>query len=155
MPQKSSGNETYQQVMALLPQLSPDEQESLKRWLLQNPSVTMQDLIVVKAKQGVCCPECGQANTVIKYGHNSKGVQRYRCTQCNVTFTSMTYTFSANTKKDISTWLQYVQCMIDGLSLQKAADRCGICIRTAFFWRHKLLDAIRHKLIKIEIEICG
>lgn len=142
----------YQQITQLLPSLSVDEQERLKQWLIQNPNITLEELVSVKEKQGICCPECGQATTVVKYGRTAKGVQRYHCKECDCTFTPMSYTLLTNTKKDISTWLAYVQCMVDGLSLQKAADRCGICIRTAFFWRHKLLDAIRQKLKRLKLK---
>lgn len=146
-----SSNSTFEQIMALLPSLLPEEQEKLKRLLTDNPKITLQDLVEIKENQGVVCPECGEVKSVVKYGFNSKGVQRYHCTDCNVTFTPLSYTFLANTKKDIQTWLEYVQCLIDGLSIRKAAERCRITIRTAFFWRHKLLDMLRQKLKRIKL----
>ena len=33
--------------------------------------------------------------------------------------------------------------MIEGLSLPKIAKRLGIHVSTAFYWRHKILNAIR------------
>ena len=41
-----------------------------------------------------------------------------------------------------SVWREYLDCMAEGLSLDRAAERCGITHSTAFTWRHKILDAL-------------
>ena len=42
-------------------------------------------------------------------------------------------------KKD--RWLDQAQAMIDGVSLAKAAERCGVHPTTAYRWRHRFLSA--------------
>ena len=86
----------YQQITALLPLLSEDEQISLQKWLMDNPNISLQDLIEGKEKKGVFCPECGAVTTVVKYGKSAKCIQRYHCRQCKVTFASLSYTFLTN-----------------------------------------------------------
>jgi hypothetical protein len=39
-------------------------------------------------------------------------------------------------------WDQQAKAMIDGVSLTKAADRCGVHRSTAFRWRHRFLAAL-------------
>jgi hypothetical protein len=38
-------------------------------------------------------------------------------------------------------WLNYEQAMVQGLSIRKAATRCGIAKNTSFKWRHRFLRA--------------
>jgi len=38
--------------------------------------------------------------------------------------------------------------MLDGLSIRKSAEECGISLQTSFVWRHKILDALSKKVEK-------
>lgn len=91
---------------------------------------------------GLYCPRCGCIEPIIKCGR-CNGKQRYACKNCGHIFTATTSTFLSATKKQISTWLQYIQCMIRKMSLRKTAEVCKISLRTSFIWRHKILDALR------------
>lgn len=141
----------YQQITALLPQLSADEKDKLQAWLKDNPSITMADLIEIKENQGLVCPECGSPKAIVKYGFTNKGIQRYYCKDCDVIFTPLSYTFLSGTHKELADWLQYIHCMVEGYSLRKSAEYCGISLRTAFFWRHKILDILGQKLKRIKL----
>lgn len=143
--------DAFKQITDLLSFLSPEEREKVQKLLKDNSSIKLEDLIQIKENQGICCPECGLATTVVKNGKNEKGVQRFFCKQCKVSFTPLSYTFISNSKKTISDWIQYVHCMIEGYSIRKSAEYCNISIRTAFFWRHKILDVLRQKLSRIKL----
>ncbi len=39
--------------------------------------------------------------------------------------------------------MEYAKCMILGYSIRKSAEMVGVCVKTSFFMRHKLLDAVR------------
>ncbi|OQC47851.1 MAG: ISXO2-like transposase domain protein [Bacteroidetes bacterium ADurb.Bin035] len=39
--------------------------------------------------------------------------------------------------------LDYMRCMLEGKSLRACANEVGICLKTSFEWRHKILAAIR------------
>ncbi|MDY3828202.1 MAG: hypothetical protein SOZ71_05400, partial [Clostridium sp.] len=45
--------------------------------------------------------------------------------------------------KDITIWIQYLECLFAQNSLKDCAEKCKISVSTAFFWRHRILDAIR------------
>lgn len=82
------------------------------------------------------CPQCS------KSGANREGIvdglQRYRCSHCGRTFNALTGTHMAGLRKK-EKWLEYCEALKEGLSLEKAAERCGIHPSTAFRWRHRFL----------------
>ena len=71
------------------------------------------------------------------------GKQRYICKSCRKTFTDFTRSPHYNSKKDIKKWILYAKCMINGYSIRKCAEIVEISVPTSFYWRHKILDAIR------------
>jgi hypothetical protein len=40
-------------------------------------------------------------------------------------------------------WITFVDCMFKGYSLRKSADIVGVTWVTLFYWRHKLLNALK------------
>lgn len=144
-------SEAYRQITTLLPSLSPEEQERLQKWLRTNPANSLTDLVQIKENQGIACPDCGGIKHLVKYGKTKDGVQRYHCKKCMTTFTPLSYTFLSNSKKDLSVWLSYIDCMTNGMTIRKAANYCGISVVTAFMWRHKILYILRMKLKRIKL----
>ena len=87
------------------------------------------------------CPHCSSELVVRNGKYNGK--QRYKCKSCKKTFSDFTYSPVAHTKKPIDKWLEYSKCMIMGYSIRKSAKAVDINIATSFFWRHKILEAIK------------
>jgi transposase-like protein len=90
---------------------------------------------------GQACPDCGSLH-VIKNG-KANGRQRYLCKDCKKTFGDLTNSVFSHTKLSLRIWMEYTRCMILGYSIRKSADIVGVCIKTSFFIRHKILDAVR------------
>ena len=65
---------------------------------------------------------------------------RYRCKSCGRTFNALTKTPLAHLRKK-ERWLDHAQAMIEGRSLAKTAELCGVHPTTAFRWRHRFLRA--------------
>ena len=84
------------------------------------------------------CAHCG-ADEIVGWGR-SHGLPRYRCKACGRTFNAATGTAMARLRKK-DRWLDPAQAMIDGVSLAKAAERCGVHPTTAYRWRHRFLSA--------------
>ena len=86
------------------------------------------------------CPHC-QSQLRIKHGKKGQ-LQKYKCKSCNRIYTSRTGTARHNLHK-VDKFELYKLLMFEGnyLSLQSIATKVGICIKTAFEWRHKLLSA--------------
>lgn len=91
--------------------------------------------------QGKVCPHC-KSEDVSRNG-KYKNRQRYIWKLCKKTFTDFTLSPCYNSKKETRQWLEYVKCMIAGSSIRKSAKIVGISIPTSFYWRHKILDALR------------
>ncbi len=91
--------------------------------------------------RGKVCPHC-EHDEVSRNG-KYHGKQRYICKSCRKTFTDFTLSPKHNSKKDVKQWIQYSKCMINGYSIRRCANDVGISIPTSFYWRHKILDAIR------------
>lgn len=92
--------------------------------------------------KGVACLHCGSTN-VIKHGKKN-GVQRFKCKDCEKTFNDRTLTPLANSHVSLEQWIDYAKCMVMGLSIRKSATICDISVKTSFYMRHRLLDAVRN-----------
>jgi transposase-like protein len=86
------------------------------------------------AAQG--CPHCA-GHEIVSWGR-SNGLMRFRCKACGRTFNALTKTPMAHLRKK-EKWLDHAQAMIEGKSLAKTAELCGIHPTTAFRWRHRFL----------------
>src|SRR5271166_3447391 len=82
------------------------------------------------------CPHCA-GREVIACGR-SGGLSRFRCKGCGRTFNALTKTPMAHLRKR-ERWLDHARAMIDGKSLSKTAELCGMHPTTAFRWRHRFL----------------
>ena len=86
------------------------------------------------------CPHCNSLK-YSKDGREKSGVQRYRCKSCNRSFNAYTGTWLAKiNKKDIL--VPYLKLMRKGLSLEKIRKKLNINKKTAFDWRHKIIDSL-------------
>lgn len=111
--------------------------------------ITAEDVVSViteaKCKTGCFCPYC-RCEMIIKYGKHN-GIQRYRCKKCKKTFSAMSFT-PMNKTHYIKKWPLFIECMILGYSLRKSAKILGVTWVTLFYWRHKILNNLKHKNVK-------
>ena len=100
--------------------------------------------------KGYECPKC-QCKDVNKNG-KSRGRQRYICKRCRTTFDEMSFSPFSNTNLSLNKWLKYCELMILGLSIRKCAEEVGVCVKTSFFMRHRILDVINISLKNDTVE---
>jgi transposase-like protein len=84
------------------------------------------------------CPHCA-SREIVGWGR-SDGLLRFRCKSCGRTFNALTKTPMARLRKK-EKWLDHARAMIEGKSLAKTAQLCGVHPTTAFRWRHRFLRA--------------
>jgi transposase-like protein len=82
------------------------------------------------------CPHC-QGHEIVHWGRAS-ALPRYRCKSCGRTFNALTKTPLARLRKK-NRWDEQSRAMIEGASIAKTAERCGVHYTTAFRWRHRFL----------------
>ncbi len=89
---------------------------------------------------GIECPRC--RNQRVHLWGRFSGRQRYRCRACRRTFSDLTATPAAYSKR-IHLWPQYAACMVHAETLRRSAARVGIHLSTSFRWRHAVLRALK------------
>lgn len=110
------------------------------------------DVRETRFSKGLACIYCGSMS--VKRNGKYRSRQRYLCKDCGKSFNEMTGSPLSGTKYPHK-WLEYYKMMIEGLSLPKIANALDIHISTAFYWRHKILNAIRslgHQLLQGIVE---
>lgn len=142
-------------ILKEIQKLNPAEKQRLRTFLidaLTAPSSTgnaLQEISERKNKNGYSCPHCN-SHHVVRFGKYTTIVdgdeikkQRYRCKACTATFTDLTNTALYRTRR-LNKWIKFIECMIEGYSLRKSADLVTeISHVTLFYWRHKLLSALK------------
>lgn len=96
---------------------------------------------IYKNKNIECCPICG-GNKYIKHG-SYKEIQRYKCKECEKTFSNATNSLWSYSKKNLNMWIEFTELMIEKKSLRFCADKLNINLATAFYWRHKILHGLK------------
>lgn len=97
-------------------------------------------LIEARFAAAPACGHCG--STEFRSWGKASGLKRFRCRAdgCGRTFNALTGTPLAQLHRR-DAWLAYARALDDGVSLRKAAARCGIDLTTSFRWRHRFLKA--------------
>lgn len=90
--------------------------------------------------RGLECVHCASPR-VQRWGCFS-GRQRYRCNGCRRTFSDLTGTPLAYTKR-LSHWPGFLACWQQSASVRRTAALISVHPTTAFRWRHLLCDALR------------
>ena len=105
---------TIKDALDIIGKLTVAEQESLKTMLLSPAFVKSLNIEDFVAKErfanGRVCPLCGCIH-VVRNGHRKDGTQRYVCKDCGKSFVIATNSIVSGTRKDLSVWEQYIDCM--------------------------------------------
>jgi transposase-like protein len=93
----------------------------------------------------------------VKNGKTTKGNQRYLDKRTGKSVTLTHQSIVRYTKKTYHQWSTYIQLMLYGLSLRECAKIVNISTTTAFHWRHKIMEAMRHyqeeKRLKGDVQV--
>jgi len=84
------------------------------------------------------CPNCNSKN-YIKFG-NYKCIQRYKCKECKKTFSKTTKALWSYSKKEPEKWVKFMELFLQKSTLRECSKILEINIRTAFIWRHKIME---------------
>lgn len=146
---------TLKDALDIISKLSYDDLESLKTIVLGGATYktdTIENFTKDnRFSNGRVCLICGCIH-IVRNGHRKDGTQRYVCKDCGKSFVINTNSITSGTRKDFDVWKKYIDCMMNGLSIRKTADICGIHRNTAFLWRHKILDALQNMHNSVVLE---
>ena len=137
----------FNNLLKHIDKLSHTNKERVFQWVKRyvEPSSTVDGRLIdemreVRFKEGFECPHC-TSEYINRFG-KVNGRQRYRCKACRKTFMDTTNTILYRTRKG-NEWIIFVECMFKGYSLRKSAEIVGVTWVTLFYWRHKLLSALK------------
>ena len=91
-------------------------------------------------KEGLGCVHCESVK--VKRNGKYRDRQRNLCRDCGKSFNDLSNTPISGTRY-LGKRARYFQMMVEGYTLPKIAKRLKIHISTAFYWRHKILFALR------------
>jgi len=95
------------------------------------------------------CPWCSSGN-IRMYGHTRNGIQRYRCNDCNQTFTPVTRTIFDGHKVSVSEWIDYTLNIFRYVSINADSWNNRNAFTTSRYWLEKLfllLEEYRKDLV--------
>jgi len=87
------------------------------------------------------CPRCA-CERCYRHGH-ANDLQRFRCCSCGRTFNDLTGTPLARLRLK-GKWLDYLGALLDAQTVRAAAKRVDVHRNTAFRWRHRFLEWVKH-----------
>lgn len=128
-------------LQEIIKELSQEEKLELAHLLFQDLNVPNIEQIRsnINKDQKVLCPHC---NSTDIYGHGIyKGRKRYKCKVCKKTFNDFTGTAISGIKKT-NEFQQYINLVVESVSIRKASSEIGVNMKTIFDWRHKLLSSL-------------
>lgn len=112
--------------------------------LVRRRAETAQDFLrqvrEARFQDGMSCPRCGGRR--IHHWGSFSGRQRYRCLHCGRTFSDLTGTPMAYSKR-VHLWPEHWDCVSEPLTVRAVAARLGIHRDTAWRWRHRVLAALK------------
>ena len=86
------------------------------------------------------CPSCGE--TPFRDGKTAAGHQRFRCPECGARYSSFTGTIFEDSKKDLPTWVDFIELMCWSVPIEGIAEICGLNHKTAYEWRHRVFATV-------------
>lgn len=136
--------ETRDTIRSIFSGLGFEQQQALLDELLQEHELqgkiidaATADVLATRGKKP--CPHCH--NTKVYKRGKQNNVQMYQCRYCDKWYSETTGTPLWDIKLK-SKWQGYLRCMEKGMSLKAISEELGICIRTSFDWRHKILGSL-------------
>lgn len=128
---------TSTEIIRLFKRLSEEEKNNVLQELTQT---SIGETKLIKEVPVVSCPHCESKHFVRNGKRND--IQKYKCKVCCKDFSSKTGTSLHRLQKPDKFEL-YKALMLEAYyPLNQIAEKVGICIQTAFDWRHKILSGV-------------
>ncbi|MEE0967410.1 MAG: IS1595 family transposase [Bacilli bacterium] len=136
--------------------LDKDDQEEIVRFIKESKLENNYTALLIKAietkySDEMSCPYC-KSNSIKKDGHYKNGLQRYKCKDCNHTFSPYVNTILENTKLHPIVWLKYLIIMSEDEDLRDCAKYAGVSLKGSFYMRHKIMNAMDHEMENKELD---
>ena len=135
-----------------------DEKESLVEetvleWYeAKHRKASEKEIVLINSIRVLACPYCA-ADKIVKNGHSSEGIQRYKCSICNGRFTALTGTIFDNRKIPISEWIEYLLHLFEFHSLNTSSFDNRNASSTGRYWLFKVFAVLKD--IQDDVKLSG
>lgn len=99
-----------------------------------------EDLAIKYGRKPVCL-KCG-SKEYINDGYTRAGHNRYRCKECNCSYTLLSNSIFNSTKLSLHTLDNYIKLMSYNVPLELLCEIVGISSNTAELWRKKIFNTV-------------
>ena len=133
------------EIRELLKNMSNEQRLELIRLCNIENNKSKDNEYLNQLSNNYCCPYC-HSNKIKKNGFTTKA-QQFKCHNCNKNYSIRTNTIFYYSKKSIQVWQEYIEYFSQGLALRKIVEKMDnkINLKTAFYWRHKILKVLTKK----------
>ena len=133
------------EIRELLKNMSNEQRLKLIRLCNIENSKSKDNEYLNQLSNNYKCPYCN-SNKIKKNGFTTKA-QQFKCHNCNKNYSIRTNTIFYYSKKSIQVWQEYIELFSQGLALRKIVEKMDnkINLKTAFYWRHKILKVLTKK----------
>lgn len=132
-------NRDLNKLLQSLSQLTPSQSQQVLQQLTQEETRRTSFRLLEQAAGSPACRHCASKH-VVKNGC-PRGLQRWLCRDCNRTYNATTGSPLSHLRHK-EKFALYAECMAGGMTLRVAAKTVGICLDTAFRWRHRFLEEV-------------
>ena len=133
-----------EQAKELLKTMNESERLELIRLCNVENTKLKIDNIYLQFNNNHHCPYCN-SNKIKKNGKALGKYPQFKCNNCGKNYSTKTNTIFQGTHKSIIVWQEYIELFSQGKSLSYIAKELNMNIKTAFYWRHKILKVLTKK----------
>ena len=133
---------SFKKWFARLPALN--QPQRLRTLAALQPAAGLDRMITLIGQLSAASRRCPRCACTRHYRHGqANGLQRYRCRECGRTFNDLSGTPLARLRLR-EKWCEYLHALLDAKPVRSAAEQTGVHRNTAFRWRHRFLDRVKH-----------
>lgn len=126
----------FKEILNSMDKLNSDQFRRLQEFIDEIRMKKRVSALLETEYTEIKCPNCA-SESKLRWGKRSD-LQRYRCKSCGRTYNSLSSSPLARLRRK-GHWVDYSECLKEGMTIKEAAKRCGVSIDTAFRWRHRFL----------------
>lgn len=110
-------------------------------------ATTFEELALLVGRP-ILCPKCNSNHFTLN-GHTPNGKQRYRCLDCDNTFTLLNKSIFNSAKISFDKFVKYIVLITFNVPLEMMEELLEISSNTAMLWRQKIFTTVDHYQDKV------
>lgn len=118
-------------------------EDTVKEWYkAKHPKASQSEIKFINSLSIRKCPFCG-SETIVKNGHDGKGIQRYLCKDCGNRFNPLTNTIFDSRKIPISEWIEYLLHLFEFHSVRSSSFDNRNSQTPGKYWLLKVFEVLK------------